>query len=332
MKIAVIDDYQNTFTQMAAYPRLKDHEVVVFPEPERDMDRFVQKVQDFDALICTQQRTWFPRSILERLPNLKLICQTSGAAHIDLPAATELGIVVSAGGGPRVGGGPNDTAAIAWSLILSSFRHIPQEVAALKAGGWQTTEGTALHGKTLGIYALGNIGGIVAAVGKAFEMNVLCWGRDASLRRAEERGYEVAASRESFFERSDVISLHLPLNAETRGIVTAADLGRMKPTALIVNTSRAGLIEEGALEAALRNGRPGRAGIDVFEVEPVLNADHPLLDMDNVVATPHLGYVTRERYEAFYAATVDQVLAFAERKPILVQNPDVLDKLGLPKP
>jgi D-3-phosphoglycerate dehydrogenase len=326
MKIAVIDDYQDVFTTLGNFHRLKDHQVVTFSEPERDVDRLVEKIKDCDAVVLTQQRTWFPRSLIERLPNLKLICQTGGTAHIDLEACTERGIVVSAGGGPRLGGGPNDTAAIAWSLILSSLRHIPQEVAALKAGGWQTTLGTSLFGKTLGIYALGNIGGVVAAAGKAFEMNVLCWGRDASLRRAEQLGYEVAASREAFFERSDVISLHLPLNAETRGIVTAADLGRMKPTALIVNTSRAGLIEDGALEAALKQGRPGFAGVDVFEEEPVLNAGHPLLQMDNVVATPHLGYVTRERYEVFYEATIDQAMAFAAGEPILVQNPDVLKK------
>lgn len=326
MKIAVIDDYQDAFASPANLARLAGHEVVTFPEAERDMERLVAKLQDCDAVMCTQQRTWLPRSIIERLPNLKLICQTSGTGHIDLAACTDHGIVVSAGGGPNVPGAPNDTAEIAFGLILSSLRHLPQEVAQLKAGGWQTTLGTGLYGKTLGIYALGKIGSVVAAGGAAFGMKILCWGRDASLRHAESLGYEVAASRESFFERSDVISLHLPLNGETRGLITAADLGRMKPTALIVNTSRAGLIEEGALEAAVTQGRPGYAGVDVFEVEPVLNADHPLLHMDNVVATPHLGYVTRERYAVFHEALIDQALAFAAGAPILVQNPDVLTK------
>ncbi len=324
MKVAVIDDYQNTFKEMAAFPLLKDHEVTVFPEPERDTERLVAKLQGFDAVVLTQQRTFFPRSLIERLPDLKLIAQTTGTGHIDLEACTEHGIVVSAGSSYR--GLPNDTAELTWALILASVRHIPFEVDALKQGKWQTTNGISLYGRTLGIYALGNIGSVVAAAGKAFGMRILCWGRDASLRHAEELGYEVAKSREAFFEESDIVSLHLPLNGSTRGIVTAEDLGRMKPDALIVNTSRAGLIAEGALESSLKVGRPGFAAIDVFEVEPVINADHPLLHMDNVVATPHLGYVTRDRYESMYAGCVDHIVAFAKGEPIFVQNPDVLKK------
>lgn len=324
MKVAVIDDYQGVFKELGNYHRLKDHEVVTFSEPERDMNRLAGTLRDFDAVILTQQRTWFRRPLLDQLPKLKLISQTGGTAHIDLAACTERGVVVSAGGGSA--GPPNDTAELTWALILASLRHLPFEVDQLKRGKWQTTLGTGLYGRTLGVYALGHIGSVAAAVGKAFSMNIVCWGRDASLKRAREAGYEVAASREAFFEAADVLSIHLPLNAETRGLITAEDLARMKTTALIVNTSRAPIIAEGALVAALKQGRPGFAAVDVFEEEPVLGADHPLLGMDNALCTPHLGYVTGDRYERFYEATINHVLAFAAGKPIYVANPEVLTK------
>ena len=321
MKVAVLDDYQSVFTQLSNFPRLKDHEVVTFSEPERDMSRLAAKLQGFDAVMLTQQRTAFGRVLIERLPDLKLISQTGGTAHIDLAACTERGVVVSVGGGA---GQPNDTAELTWGLILASLRAIPFEVDQLKQGKWQTSLGTGLLGRTLGVYALGHIGSVVAAAGKAFGMQVLCWGREGSLARAREAGYEVAASRAAFFEAADVISIHLPLNGETRGLITAEDLARMKPTALIVNTSRAPIIATGALVEALKRGRPGFAAVDVYEDEPVLDADHPLLSMDQAICTPHLGYVTRDRYEAFYGACIEHVLAFAAGKPILVANPDVL--------
>ncbi len=325
MKIAVIDDYQDAFRTLSHYPKLKDHQVTVFTEPEKDQARIAERLKGFDAVLLTQQRTFFPRALVERLSSIKLITQTGpGTAHIDIAACTERGIAVCAGGGG--GGRPNSTAEIAWALILSSMRHIPFEVEQLKRGRWQTTLGTTLHGRTLGVYALGKIGGVVAAVGRAFGMKVLCWGRDASLKRAAEAGYEAASGREAFFESADVVSLHIPLNAETRGIVKAADLARMKPTALIVNTSRAGLIAEGALLEALKKGRPGFAAVDVYEEEPVLGADHPLLKMANVVCTPHLGYVSRDTYEGYYAATVEHILAFAAGKPVHVVNPEALKK------
>jgi len=206
------------------------------------------------------------------------------------------------------------------------LRRIPQEVRRMQDGKWQGSVGTGLAGKTLGIYAYGRIGSLVAQVGKAFGMRVWCWGRDGSTAKAKVAGYEVAASREAFFAESDVISLHLPLNDGTRGIVTAEDLARMKPSALIVNTSRAPIIAKDALVAALKAGRPGRAAIDVYEDEPVLNANHPLIGMDNVVCTPHLGYVEESTYEAYYNAAVEQILAFIAGKPINVANPDVLKK------
>jgi D-3-phosphoglycerate dehydrogenase len=207
---------------------------------------------------------------------------------------------------------------LAWALILSAARYIPAEVQALKEGRWQTALGTGLAGKTLGVYAFGRIGSLVAAVGKAFGMKVVCWGRDGSLGKAKAAGFETAASREAFFAEADVVSLHLPLNKETQGIVKAADLALMKPDSILVNTSRAGIVEAGALVAALQKGRPGRAGVDVYEVEPVLGGNHPLLKMNNVVCTPHLGYVERGTYEVLYKAAIDPVLAFAAGKPINV--------------
>jgi D-3-phosphoglycerate dehydrogenase len=234
-----------------------------------------------------------------------------------MAACKERGIVVSAGGG----GTPNATAEIAWALILSAARNIPAEVQAMKEGRWQISLGNVLAGKTLGVYAFGKIGSIVATVGKAFAMNVICWGREASLGRAKAAGFEAAESRAAFFSKCDVISLHIPLNKETQGVVTAADLSLMKPESILVNTSRAGLMEKGALVEALKKGRPGRAGVDVYEAEPVLDGNHPLLKMPNVVCTPHLGYVDRSTYESLYGAAADQILAFAAGNPINVVTP-----------
>lgn len=324
MRIAVIDDYQDAFRRTSAYARLKDHEVVVFHDTEKDPVKLAQRLEDADAVILTQQRSSFPRAVVERLPRLKLISQTGrNANHIDVAACTEKGVVVSAGGA----GNPNPTAELTWGLIFAALRRIPQEVQRMKEGKWQGSVGIGVAGKTLGVFAYGRIGSIVARAGRAFGMRVVCLGREGSTARARADGYEVAASREAFFSDCDVVSLHLPLNAETRGIVKAADLARMKPTALIVNTSRAQIIEDGALVAALAKGRPGLAAVDVYEEEPVLGANHPLLGMDNVICTPHLGYVEQSTLEAYYGAAVDQILAFAAGKPINVVNPEVLSKI-----
>ena len=318
MKIAVLDDYQDAFRHTAGYAMLAGHDVVLLHEAAPDLDAQAGRLADAEAVVLTMQRTAFPRALLERLPKLKLISQTGrNTGHIDLQTCTDLGIVVSAGGA----GGPNATAELAWALILAAQRHIPQEVQALKEGRWQTSVGIGLAGKTLGIYAFGRIGSLVARVGPAFGMQVLCWGREDSLAKAREAGYAVAPGRDAFFEAADVLSLHIPLNPQTRGIVTAEDLARMKPDALLVNTSRAPIIQDGALVAALRQGRPGRAAVDVYEEEPVLGARHPLVGMANVVCTPHLGYVERDTYEAIYRAAADQILAFAAGKPINVANP-----------
>ncbi|MGH7771353.1 MAG: D-2-hydroxyacid dehydrogenase family protein [Candidatus Binatia bacterium] len=323
MKIAVIDDYQNAFRTLRCWAKLKEHQVIVYNDTEKDPVRLAERLQDAEALLLTQQRSRFPRAVIVRVPNLRLISQTGrNTAHIDVDACTERGILVSAGGS----GNPHPTAELTWGLILAALRHIPYEVQRLKAGHWQSTLGVGVQGKTLGIYAFGRIGSLVANVGRAFGARVVCWGREGSTARAREAGYEVAASRDAFFSEADILSLHLPLNKETRGIVTREDLARMKSTALIVNTSRAGLIAEGALVEALKAGRPGFAAVDVFEDEPVIHAAHPLLKMDNVICTPHLGYVERDTYESYYGTAVDQILAYASGKPIHVVNPQALEK------
>lgn len=323
MKIAVIDDYQNAFRTLKCHAKLKDHEVVVYTDTEKEPARLAERLKDAEAVVLTQQRSRFPRAAIERLPKLKLISQTGRAtAHIDVAACTERGIVVSAGGA----GNPHATAELTWALILAALRHIPYEVRRLREGHWQSTLGIAVQHKTLGIYALGRIGSIVARVGQTFGARVLCWGREGSTARAREAGYEVAKSREAFFAEADILSLHLPLNKETQGIVTAADLALMKPSALLANTSRAGLIAQGALVNALKAGRPGMAAVDVYEDEPVLGAAHPLLKMDNVICTPHLGYVEKDTYEDYYGVVVDQIVAYAAGNPINVVNPEALGK------
>jgi D-3-phosphoglycerate dehydrogenase len=315
MKIAVIDDYQGAFSKTKAYPRLKGHDVVVYNDTEKDPQKLAERLKDAEVVVLTQQRSAFPRSVIEALPKLKMISQTGkNAYHIDLVAAAEKGIVVSAGGGSS----PNPTAELTWAIILAGLRNIPEEVQRLKDGKWQGSVGIGLKDKTLGVYAFGRIGSIVAGVGRAFGMKVVALGREASTAKAREAGFEVAASREAFFESADIVTLHLPLNKETRGIVTAQDLARMKPTAMIVNTSRSPIIAQGALEEALAKGRPGYAAIDVYDSEPMMDKNHPLLKMKNVLCTPHLGYVEERVYEGIYGVAVDQIVAFADGKPINV--------------
>ena len=323
MKIAVLDDYQDVFRTLKCFPKLKGHDVAVYHDSVKEPTKLAERLKGADAVILLQQRTPFPRAAAEKVTTLKLISQTGrNANHIDLAACTEKGIMVCGTGAGVV----NHTAELTWGLIFSALRHIPDEVQQLKAGRWQTTIGTTVVGKTLGIYAYGRIGRIVAGVGRAFGMRVVCWGREGSTAKARADGFEVAASREAFFETADIVSLHIPLNKETRGIVAHADLARMKPTALVVNTSRGPIIEKDALVKALKEGRPGFGAVDVFDDEPVLGGDHPLLKMKNAVCTPHLGYVDRDTYEKYYGAAVDSILAFAGGKPANVLNPDVLKK------
>ena len=321
MKIAVVHDYADVFRRTPAFARLAGHEVVVCTEANPDPAHLVRAAGGCTALVLTQQRVALTRAMVAQLPDLRFIAQTGrNTDHLDLEACTDRGIVVSVG--RRSSSGPySTTAELAWALILASLRHLPLEVERLRTGHWQATTGTRLFGRTLGVYAFGNIGAAVARVGRAFGMEVVCWGREASLARARGEGFAVASCREAFFAGADVLSLHLPLQPATRGLVTAADLALMKPDALLVNTSRAGIIEGGALAAALQRGRPGFAAVDVYEEEPVIGAAHPLLGLPNVLCTPHLGYAEQGTLEALYAVAVEQLLAFAAGAPCDVANP-----------
>src|SRR5262245_46645733 len=322
MKISILDDYFDTLRTLACFQKLKGHEVTVFNDHVQDTDALAARLKDAECLVLIRERTRIEASLLERLPKLKLISQRSVYPHIDVAACTRLGVVVSSS---QHAGTPSHAAAeLTWALILAAARQLPQQMAALKAGKWQIGVGTTLRAKTLGIFGYGRIGATVAGYGKAFGMNVVAWSREQSLERARADGYATARSKVEFFERCDVNSLHLRLVPATRHIVKAEDLARMRPTAMLVNTSRAPLIEPGALVAALRAGRPGGAAVDVFEDEPVRDPNLPLLQLEQVVATPHIGYVTREEYETQFTDIFDQILAFAAGQPINVVNPDVL--------
>lgn len=317
MQVIIPDDYQDAVRGLSCFSKLAGYSVTIFHDTVKEIDALAERLRPAEALVLIRERTRIGEALLARLPRLKLISQTGkGTAHIDLDACTRRGIVVSAGTGS-----PYAPAELTWALVLAALRHIPQEVVRLCAGQWQATIGTGLRGRTLGIWGYGKIGSLVASYGRAFAMDVLAWGREGSLSRARADGFATAADRRSLFEQADVLSLHLKLTGETRGIVTAADLARMKTDALIVNTSRAELIEPGALETALRAGRPGFAAVDVFEEEPVLGAGHPLLAMENALCTPHLGYVERDSYEIYFGQAFDQVVAFAAGRPIHVVNP-----------
>ena len=324
MKVAILDDYHDTVRTLAVFEKLSPHDVRVFNDHVQDTDALAARLRDAEALVLIRERTEIRAPLLERLPKLQLISQRSVYPHIDVDACTRLGIVVSSDMHP---GTPSySTAELTWALILAAAREIPQNVAGLKAGKWQTGIGNTLRSKTLGIYGYGRIGGAVAQVGVAMGLRILVWAREASREKARADGYAVARTKEAFFAECDVLSLHMRLVDATRGIVTRADLARMKPTAIFVNTSRAGLVEPGALVAALKAGRPGKAAVDVYEREPITDASHPLLAMDNVVCTPHLGYVTRDEWELQFADIFDQILALAAGKPINVVNPDVLPR------
>ena len=323
MKITVLDDYQNLVRSLDAYKLVANHDVTIWNDHTKDEDALAERLKDTEALVLIRERTPIRAPLIARLPKLKIISQRSVYPHIDVPALTERGILLCSDMHP---GRPSyATAELTWALVLAAMRHVPQEVAALKAGRWQSTMGQGLRGKTLGIFGYGRIGAVVAGYGKAFGMKVLAWGREGTIERAKADGYSAARSKDAFFEECDVISLHMRLVDATRGIVKAVDLARMKPTALMVNTSRAPLIETGALEAALKAGRPGFGAVDVFEDEPVLGAMHPLLKLDNCVCTPHIGYVERNGYEGQFTASFGQIVAYLDGKPINVVNPQALD-------
>ncbi len=322
MKVAILDDYFDTVRTLPCFGKLAGHEVTVWNDHLQDTAALAARLRDTEALVLIRERTQIRAPLLERLPKLRLISQRSVYPHIDIDACTRLGVLLCSSQHP---GTPSYAAAeLTWGLILAAERAIPQQMASLKAGRWQTGVGNSLRGRTLGVYGYGRIGSAVAGYGKAFGMQVLVWAREATLAQARADGYAVAASKEAFFETCEVVTLHMRLLDATRGIVTAADLARMKRDSLIVNTSRAGLIAPGALAAALKAGRPGRAAVDVFEVEPLKDPKDPLLAMDNVVATPHIGYVTREEYELQFTDIFDQIVAYAAGNPINVVNPGAL--------
>jgi D-3-phosphoglycerate dehydrogenase len=318
MKISILDDYHDTLRTLDCFTRLSGHDVEVWNDHVQDVDALAQRLRDTEVLVLIRERTKIRAPLLERLRHLKLISQRSVYPHIDVEACTRLGVIVSSSQHP---GTPSyATAELTWGLVLAAMRQIPQQMSSLKAGTWQIGVGSTLRDKTLGVFGYGRIGSVVAGYGKAFGMNVLIWAREASLARARADGYATAQSKPAFFEQCDVISLHMRLVDATRGIVCAADLARMKPTALMVNTS----FEPGALVNALRAGRPGMAAVDVYEDEPMRDTSHPLLNMPNVVCTPHLGYVSREEYEIQFTDIFDQITAYAAGAPINVVNPEVL--------
>ena len=326
MNISILDDYHDTLRSLPCFSVLAGHDVTIWNDHVQDVDTLAHRLRHTEALVLIRERTRIEAPLLERLPQLRLISQRSVYPHIDIAACTRLGVIVSSS---QHADTPSYAAAeLTFALILAAMRRIPQQMNALRAGAWQTGVGNTIRGKSLGIYGYGRIGSVVAGYGKAFGLDVHVWARDASRARARDDGYRVASSKAAFFETSDIVSLHMRLVDATRGVVTFDDLARMKPTALLVNTSRAQLIAAGALVAALRNGRPGMAAVDVYEEEPLRDPAHPLLRMENVVCTPHIGYVTREEYEIQFRDIFDQIVAYAGGKPINVVNPDVLGGKG----
>ncbi|WP_457328744.1 D-2-hydroxyacid dehydrogenase family protein [Rhizobacter sp. P5_C2] len=331
MNIIILDDYQDAVRKLKCAQRLEQLNAKVFTNTVKGIGQLAVRLRDAEVLVLIRERTQFPRQLLEKLPKLKLISQTGRVgSHIDLETCTRLGIAVAEGVGSPVA-----PAELTWALIMSAMRRLPQYIGNLKHGAWQQSGlksasmppnfglGMVLKGKTLGLWGYGKIGQMVAGYGRAFGMNVIVWGSEASREKARADGHQAAESREAFFETCDVLSLHLRLVDETRGIVGADDLARMKPTALLVNTSRAELVEEGALVSALNRGRPGMAAVDVFESEPILQG-HPLLRLENAVCTPHIGYVEQDSYELYFSAAFDNVVNFINGTPTKLVNPEAL--------
>jgi D-3-phosphoglycerate dehydrogenase len=324
VKVSILDDYFDTVRTLDCFSKLAGYDVTIWNDHVQDVDVLAERLRDTEALVLIRERTQIRAPLLERLPKLKLISQRSVYPHIDIETCTRLGIVVSSS--QHADTPSYATAELTWGLVLAAARMIPQQVASLKAGNWQFGVGQTLRGKVFGVYGYGRIGAVVAGYARAFGLKVLVWAREPALAKARADGYETAASKAAFFEQSDVISLHMRLVDATRGIVKADDLARMEPTAILVNTSRAPLIEPNALVNALRAGRPGFAAVDVFEKEPLRDVGDPLLTMDNVIATPHIGYVSRDEYELQFTDIFDQIGAYAGGTPTNVVNPDVMSK------
>jgi D-3-phosphoglycerate dehydrogenase len=324
MKVTILDDYFDTLRGLPCFRLLDGHDVTVWTDHVQEVDALAERLSDTEALVLIRERTKIQAPLIEKLPKLKLISQRSVYPHIDVEACTKHGVIVCSN---MHADSPSYAAAeLTWGLVLAAMRQIPQQMAALQAGDWQMGVGHTIRGKTLGIFGYGRIGRVVADYALAFGLKVLVWAREDSRQRARADGFATAASKEAFFEACDIISLHMRLVPATRGIVTAGDLARMKPSALMVNTSRAPLIQPNALVEALRAGRPGMAAVDVFEDEPLRDTTHPLLTMPNVVATPHIGYVTRDEYDLQFTDIFEQIVAYAAGTPINVVNPDVLKR------
>ena len=324
MRVSILDDYFDTVRTLGCFSTLDGHEVTVWNDHVDDVDVLARRLAGTEVLVLIRERTTITAELLERLPDLRLISQRSVFPHIDVEACTRLGVVVSSDlhqGSPSMA-----TAELTWGLVIAAMRRIPQQMSSLRAGRWQESVGESLGGKTLGLFGYGRIAQVVAGYAKVFEMPVLVWAREESRARAAAAGLEVASDKGDLFERSDVLSVHLRLLASTRGIVTAGDLNRMQATALFVNTSRAGLVEPDALTEALRRGRPGMAAVDVFDEEPLRDSNDPLLHLDNIICTPHIGYVTRGEWEIQFRDIFDQIVAYSAGTPTNVINPDVLER------
>jgi len=331
MNIVILDDYQDAVRKLACAGKLEPYAAKVYTNTVKGMSQLSVRLKDADILVLIRERTQLTRQVIDKLPRLKLIVQTGRiGSHVDVQACTERGIAVAEGSGS-----PLATAELTWALVMSAMRRLPQYIGNLKHGAWQQSGlksasmppnfgiGHLLAGKTLGIWGYGRIGKIVAGYGRAFGMQVLVWGRASSIDLATQDGYAVADSREALLAQSDVLSLHLRLNEETRGLVGLDDLSGMKQTALLVNTSRAELIEPDALIAALNRGKPGMAAVDVFEAEPILQG-HALLRIENCICTPHIGYVEQENYERMFSEAFDNVINFIRGTPSNIVNPGAL--------
>ena len=321
MIIAIPDDFHGVVNKLGCLAKLSGHDVRIFRDVAPDAGKLLANLREAEIIVPVRERTRFTREIIEKLPRLKLFSQTGRSTrHIDVPACTERGIVILAG----TNASPYTVSEHTWALILSSLRRIPQDSAMMKRGELRHSFSTTLHGRTLGVLGLGKIGTLVAATGASFGMRVLAWGQDGTRAVAKAAGYDMAASQQELFERSDVLCLMARLDKSTRGIVTAEDLSRMKPSALLVNTARAELIAPGALAEALKKGRPGLAASDVFENEPVVNGNHPLLKLDNALCTPHTAWLEQDTYELYFGEAFDNIVAFVAGKPANIVNPEAL--------
>ena len=331
MNIVILDDYQDVVRKLDCAAKLENYPAKVYTNTVKGIGQLSVRLKDADVIVLIRERTGLNRALIEKLPRLKMIAQTGRVgSHIDLAACTERGVAVAEGVGS-----PTAPAELTWALIMAATRRLPQYISNLKHGAWQQSGlksssmpvnfglGTVLKGKTLGIWSYGKIGKIIGGYGRAFGMRVLIWGREASREQALADGFELAANKAEFFAQSDVLTLHLRLNDATRGIVTFEDLSLMKATALLVNTSRAELIEPDALVTALNRGRPGMAAVDVFESEPILQG-HSLLRLENCICTPHIGYVEQESYELYFGAAFDNVVNFIKGTPTNIVNPGAL--------